>query len=423
MESDFEEINELARVLFPKKDRGDTLLLHHDFSFAVLSRYIRTVRTVKADGTVARRFVIWFRMYLQTKQNITQANTPTDRRLTLAEIESRLGISNLTEWVPPFAFRSSDQDPYTIVHGVYGGADKTFCVGTLRTKGQNKNPPKKNEVIELDLEDMPPGADAASYDGITQAYKKENSRLSTPRKKTIKVEKPQRASSNVMEQLSPVLLSKRRAAKLATTKIVRQKQKDKKLEQEEVGSLLPSGSDLSNEPTVASSRSGNKKRSSSIESTDTSTSSSSGGSDSDSSDEPKKKKRKRNPSKDKRRKKEKKRKSSKKQNEREINRNPQKITMKTNPLYTDADPTENEPAGYSVALVEPPSATPSKTSDVGEKIVVKPLVHEGDPAVYGNIATASLEQLQYEMARRIQQQKENTDTDVVDPIQSGETEK
>jgi hypothetical protein len=51
------------------------------------------------------------------------------------------------------------------------------------------------------------------------------------------------------------------------------------------------------------------------------------------------------------------------------------------------------------------------------------LVHEGDPAVYGNIATASLEQLQYEMARRIQQQKENTDTDVVDPIQSGETEK
>jgi hypothetical protein len=138
---------------------------------------------------------------------------------------------------------------------------------------------------------MPPGADAASYDGITQAYKKENSRLSTPRKKTIKVEKPQRASSNVMEQLSPVLLSKRRAAKLATTKIVKQKQKDKKLEQEEVGSLLPSGSDLSNEPTVASSRSGNKKRSSSIESTDTSTSSSSGGSDSDSSDEPKKKKR------------------------------------------------------------------------------------------------------------------------------------
>ena len=142
-ESSFEEFNELAETLFPKKEGDDKLLLHPIFSFAILSRYIRSVPTRKTDGTVARKFVVWFRMYLQKKQSITQANTPTDRKLTLTEIENKLGVSDLTEWIEPFPFRASEADPYTQVRAVYGGADKFFCVGTLRTKGQNKNPPKK----------------------------------------------------------------------------------------------------------------------------------------------------------------------------------------------------------------------------------------------------------------------------------------
>ena len=57
---------------------------------------------MKTDGKTARIFVIRFRMYLQTKQSITQANTPTDRKLTLNEIDNKLGVSDLTEWIPPF---------------------------------------------------------------------------------------------------------------------------------------------------------------------------------------------------------------------------------------------------------------------------------------------------------------------------------
>ena len=144
-DSSFEEFNKLAAVLFPKREEDDKLLLHTDFSFAILSRYIRSVPITKTDGKTARIFVIRFRMYLQMKQSITQANTATDRRFTLAEIENKLGVSDLTEWITPFPFRASEPDPYSIVHAVYGCADKTICVGTLRTKEQNKNPPKNTK--------------------------------------------------------------------------------------------------------------------------------------------------------------------------------------------------------------------------------------------------------------------------------------
>jgi hypothetical protein len=87
---------------------------------------------MKTDGKTARIFVIRFRMYLQTKQSITQANTPTDRKLTLNEIDNKLGVSDLTEWIPFSPFNVSEPDPYSIVHAVYGCADETFCVGTLR---------------------------------------------------------------------------------------------------------------------------------------------------------------------------------------------------------------------------------------------------------------------------------------------------
>ena len=130
-DSDFEEFNKLAAVLFPKREEDDKLLLHTDFSFAVLSRYVRSVPITKTDGKTARKFVLWFRMYLQTKQSITQANTPTDRRFTLAEIEAKLRVSDLTECIPPFPYRTADPDPYAIVHFIYGGSDKTFCVGSL----------------------------------------------------------------------------------------------------------------------------------------------------------------------------------------------------------------------------------------------------------------------------------------------------
>ena len=463
-ESNFEEFNELAEVLFPKKEGSDKLLLHHDFSFAVLSRYIKSVPTTKQDGTVARKFVIWFRMYLQTKQNITQANTPSDRRLALADIETRLRVSNLTEWVPYFPFRTSDPDPYTIVHGVYGGADKTFCVGTLRTKGQNKNPPKKNEVIVLDTDDLPTGSEVASYDGVTEPYKRESSQLHSPRRKNIKVEK-----RDVMIELPPVINSKRMAAKRANTKIVKQKKRDKKHETEEVESVIESGSELSTESTVQSSKSGSKKRLSSTESGDISSSTSSDSDDSDSSDEPKKKKRKRNRSKKKRQKKEKKRKSK----EHEIITTPKKkdispkkdtvAAVMTKPaccyvfckqinsslvpyvcktcfgqchpecLYDAntclscsalADPTGIEPAESVVAVVEPPSASPVKTGVGEEKKAVNPLDDQGGPNIYGNLAYASVEELQMALARRIQlkQKRETTDTVMVAPTQGGETE-
>jgi len=100
-DSSFEEFNKLAAVLFPKREEDDKLLLHTDFSFAILSRYIRSVPITKTDGKTARKFVLWFRMYLQTKQSITQANTPTDRRFTLAEIEAKLRVSDLTECISP----------------------------------------------------------------------------------------------------------------------------------------------------------------------------------------------------------------------------------------------------------------------------------------------------------------------------------
>jgi hypothetical protein len=496
-ESSFEEFNDLAGELFPKKEGDNKLLLHHNFSFAVLSRYIRSVPTKKTDGTVARKFVVWFRMYLQTKQNTTGANTSTDRRLPLAEIESTLGIFDLTEWVPPFAFRTLDPDPYAIVHGVCGGGDKTFCVGTLRTKGQNRNAPKKNEVIDIDQEDLPLGADVASYDGQTQPYKKANSPFSSPRKKPVKMEKPQSASSDILDELSPIYTkSKRTAAQIATKQIVKQKKKERKLEQVEEGSLIASDSTSSNEPRIRSRepgvvafKSGNEKHSSSIDSSDTSTSSSSDSSVSDSSKEDRKKKKKRKRSKDKRRRKrEKRRKSSKKQQIVDISSEPGsdykdthkatmttksnedkdispkkedtvfsrtccnkdcKITEKYTPVdygcntcrgrchwdclhdahtciscSTAADPTGNEPAESAVALVEPPSATPVKTGVGEEKKAVNPLDDQGGPNIYGNLAYASVEELQMALARRIQlkQQKETTDTVMVAPTQGGENE-
>ena len=131
-DSSFEEFNKLVALLFPKREEDGKFFLHTEFSFAVLSRYIRSIPTMKTDGKTARIFVIRFRMYLQTKQSITQANTPTDRKLTLNEIDNKLGVSDLTEWIPPFPFNVSEPDPYSIVHAVYGCADETFCVGTLR---------------------------------------------------------------------------------------------------------------------------------------------------------------------------------------------------------------------------------------------------------------------------------------------------
>ena len=133
-DSSFEEFNKLVALLFPKREEDGKFFLHTEFSFAVLSRYIRSIPTMKTDGKTARIFVIRFRMYLQTKQSITQANTPTDRKLTLTEIENKLGVSDSSEWIPPFPFHGSEPDPYSIVHAVYGCADKTFCVGTLRIK-------------------------------------------------------------------------------------------------------------------------------------------------------------------------------------------------------------------------------------------------------------------------------------------------
>jgi hypothetical protein len=72
-DSSFEEFNKLVALLFPKREEDGKFFLHTEFSFAVLSRYIRSIPTTKTDGKTARIFVIRFRMYLQTKQSITQA--------------------------------------------------------------------------------------------------------------------------------------------------------------------------------------------------------------------------------------------------------------------------------------------------------------------------------------------------------------
>ena len=327
-DSSFEEFNALAAVLFPKRQGDDKLLLNSDFSFAVLSRYIRSMPVKKADGSSTRKFVVWFRMYLQTKQNTTQGNTSTDRRFTLAELEARLNVDNLTEWVEPFPFKAIEPDPYSIVHGVYGGADKTFCVGTLRTKGQTKNPPKKNEVIEIDPEDLPAGFDEASYTGTTTPYKKTSATSSSPRQKKtkVKLEKTDKASTNIMKELPPIK-SKRLAAQRATSKIVSQKKKDMKndLAEEKSEIYIETSESTTSE---SSSDDDGSKDSSSTKSDDTSSSSSSSSSDSsDSSDsdaQKHSKKRKRKRSKDKRSKKTKKEKKTKKSKEHGKNRTPKK---------------------------------------------------------------------------------------------------
>ena len=89
-----------------------------------------------------------------------------------------------------------------------------------------------------------------------------------------------------------------------------------------------------------------------------------------------------------------------------------------------ADPTGIEPAESVVAVVEPPSATPVKTGVGEEKKAVNPLDDQGGPDIYGNLAYASVEELQMALARRIQlqQQKETTDTVMVAPTQGGENE-
>ena len=88
------------------------------------------------------------------------------------------------------------------------------------------------------------------------------------------------------------------------------------------------------------------------------------------------------------------------------------------------DPTGIEPAESVVAVVKPPSATPVKTGVGEEKKAVNPLDDQGGPNIYGNLAYASVEELQMALARRIQlqQQKDTTDTVVVAPTQGGETE-
>ena len=55
----------------------------------------------------------------------------------------------MTEWKQPFPFRLKEADPYLLVRYVYGGADKTICVGTLQTKGQNKEPLVMNEIVHI----------------------------------------------------------------------------------------------------------------------------------------------------------------------------------------------------------------------------------------------------------------------------------
>lgn len=326
-ESSFEEFNDLAGRLYPKEPGSNTLGLHHDFSFAVLSRFIRSIPVHRADGTITRKFVVWFRMYLQTKQNHTQANTSTDRRFTLAEIEYNLDIDGLTEWVAPFPFKATEPDPYAIVHGVYGGAEKTFCVGTLRTKGQAKNPPKKNEILIPEEEDMPPGFNVEDYGGYTKPYIKEDAQPHSPRSKKVQLKsvknekKGGKPSFNVLEDL-PLLKSKRSAAMKATSKMIKQtnraRQEDKKDQKPFNQSLINLASSGSSESQSDGSSS---KSSSSKETDDDSSSSSSSSSDSsdssDSDEENHKKKKKRKRSKRKHNKKTKKQKKEKKRKERD----------------------------------------------------------------------------------------------------------
>ena len=88
------------------------------------------------------------------------------------------------------------------------------------------------------------------------------------------------------------------------------------------------------------------------------------------------------------------------------------------------DRTGIKPTESVVVVVKPPSATPVKTIVGEEKKPVNPLDDQGGPNIYGNLAYASVEELQMALAKRMQldQQKDTTDTVMVAPTQGGETE-
>jgi hypothetical protein len=223
-DSSFDEFNELGQTLFPKES-GGKLGLHPDFSFAVLSRFITSKSERNKDGTMTRKFSVCLRMYLQTKQATGRNAATVDMRFSLADLQNRLKVSDLTEWNPPFGFRTTEKCPYTIVHAVYGCADKTLCVGTLRTKGGNKevsSVPK--EVILVD--DMPDGFDEKSYGEGSDALEAK-AQSKSPRKKAppIKREPKSKVSDEVLRQLPP-LKTKRQAARDATKNIVTHKVKE-----------------------------------------------------------------------------------------------------------------------------------------------------------------------------------------------------
>jgi hypothetical protein len=320
------------------------------------------------------------------------------------------------------------------------------------------------------MDDLPLGADAESYDGQTIPYKKANSPFRSPREKTVKVKKTQRASSDVLEELPLFTKSKRTAAKKATKQIVKQKVEDEKIDQGEDEFIVGSDSTSSNQHVVVKFKSGNKKRSSSSDSSDTSTSSSSDSSDSDSSSEERKNKRKRKRSKDKRRRKrDKERMSSKKRDTVASPSNPgsdykdthmakmekkspedKDISPKKDTVFsrtccnkdckitekytrvdygcntcngrchwdclndahtciscsTAADPTGTESAGPAVALVEPPSVKPVTKSAGGENKALKPLVNQREQIV--DLYSATPEQLQMALDKILGNKGEKT---------------
>jgi hypothetical protein len=129
----YKEYNQVAKVLF----KNEATFNKGDFSFAIISRYI----TSKKEGGMLV-YTNNLRIYLQTKLTGRK-----EIRLSLKQIQDKLGIDGLQEWTPEYIFGTSNQvDPFLQAHAVSSCSDTYIKMGTIRRKGNQRKSVSDNEV-------------------------------------------------------------------------------------------------------------------------------------------------------------------------------------------------------------------------------------------------------------------------------------
>jgi hypothetical protein len=129
----YNEYNKVAKKLFKDVETFN----EGDFSFGIISRYV----TSKKEGDKLK-YTNNLRLYLQTK--LTKKK---EIRFSLKQLQDKLGIDGLKEWIPDYEFGTSKQmDPFLQAHAVSSCSDAYIKMGYIRRKGNQKKNVSNDEM-------------------------------------------------------------------------------------------------------------------------------------------------------------------------------------------------------------------------------------------------------------------------------------